>query len=294
MSVRSKISDKGISVVLGTYNRKKFLLQTIESIRNELKIFEEKFEIIVIDGGSDDGTIQWLAQQKDIITIIQHNHGSIKGEQVSRRSWGYFMNLGFKVAQGKYICMLSDDCLVVPGAIINGYNYFEQLLSEDEKIGSLAFYWRNFPEMKNYWVGLTLGNKMFVNHGMFLKTALIEVDFIDEDNYNFYHADGDLCLKLWDKDYKCVDSKLSFIEHFSHAGLKTRKSNLDGQKSDFENYKKKWEGKFYNSAVNNEGSWLKLDFDDEYKTADKFKDVSFFKYIIIKYFFPKARKIIKN
>ena len=54
-----------ISVVLGTYNRLSFLKLTIESIRKELKEFA--YEIFVVDGGSDDGTLEWLLQQKDIV-----------------------------------------------------------------------------------------------------------------------------------------------------------------------------------------------------------------------------------
>ena len=72
------------------------------------------------------------------------------------------MNLGFKIAQGKYICMLSDDCLVVPGAIKNGIKLFDSKISSKNKIGAIAFYWRNWPEQKEYWVGYSFGDKMFV------------------------------------------------------------------------------------------------------------------------------------
>jgi glycosyltransferase involved in cell wall biosynthesis len=56
------------------------------------------FEIIVVDGGSEDGTLEWLIRQKDIITIVQHNRGEFNGKPVKRKSWGYFMNPCFKAA----------------------------------------------------------------------------------------------------------------------------------------------------------------------------------------------------
>jgi glycosyltransferase involved in cell wall biosynthesis len=161
-----KVSTCAVSVVIGTYNRKRFLKKTIETLRDELDSAPFKSEMIVVDGGSTDGTLNWLKKQKDIITIIQHNRGKWHGKQIERRSWGYFMNLGFKCAQGKYICMLSDDCLVVPGAIVNGYHLFEKELEKGNNVGAVAFYWRNWPEMENYWIGYTLGGKLFVNHGM--------------------------------------------------------------------------------------------------------------------------------
>src|SRR3990172_6418377 len=130
-----------VSVVLGSYNRCQFLPLTIASVRQELE--NVAHEIIVIDGGSSDGALEWLTQQKDIITIVQHNRGVWDGKPIERRSWGYFMNLGFKIAQGKYICMLSDDCLIVPGAIQTGIDLFEHELAIGQKTGAIAFYWRD-------------------------------------------------------------------------------------------------------------------------------------------------------
>ena len=63
-----------ISAVLGTYNRLKFLKLTIDSIRKELEDIQH--EIIVVDGGSTDGTLKWLFKQKDIISIIQNYKGA--------------------------------------------------------------------------------------------------------------------------------------------------------------------------------------------------------------------------
>lgn len=261
------MKNDGVSVVLGSYNRKKFLKLTIESIREELERAAFPYEIIVVDGGSTDGSLSWLQKQKDIITIIQHNRGRWRGKDVARRSWGYFMNLGFKCAEGKYICMVSDDCLVVPGAIINGYNLFEQRLSAGEKVGAVAFYWRNWPEQEKYWVGLTLGDKMFVNHGMYLKAAIEEVGFIDEETFLFYHADGDLCLKLWNANYMVIDSPDSFVEHYSHANLSIRKTNSTKQKDDWNQYLNKWSGVFYNPDIGNTGSWIEQVFRDPKNTA---------------------------
>jgi len=261
----------GVSIVLGSYNRKKFLQLTIENVREEITHADFPCEIIVVDGGSTDNTISWLISQKDIVTIIQHIRGTWKGKKIQRRSWGYFMNLGFKCAQYKYICMLSDDCLVVPNAIINGYDLFEEQLQNHQNIGAVAFYWRNWPEQDKYWVGLTLGDKMFVNHGLYLNQAVMDIGFIDEDNFIFYHADGDLCLKLWQKGYSVTDSPNSFIEHFSHANSSVRKSNLERQKKDKENYLKKWEGIYYQKGSPEWGSWQEKEFTDPDKTYEQFQ-----------------------
>lgn len=257
-----------VSVVLGSYNRYQFLLLTIAMIRQELQ--HVAHEILVVDGGSDDGSLQWLVRQKDIITMVQHNRGEWLGKQIKRRSWGYFMNLAFKAAQGTYVCMLSDDCLVVPGAIKNGITYFDQQRSAGRQVGALAFYWRDWSTSIPYHVGCTLGNKLYVNHGMYLNDALRDVGYIDEENFFFYNGDGDLCLKLWHKGYEVLESPNSYIEHYPHANVGVRKTNYDRFKNDLKNYLAKWEGIFYDSTKNNVGSIIDKYFDDETKTGEMF------------------------
>ena len=260
-----------ISIVLGTYNRLSFLKLTIETVRKELVNFPH--EIIIVDGGSDDGTLSWLTQQKDIITIVQHNRGEWLNKKIERKPWGYFMNLGFKCAQSKYVCMLSDDCLVVPGAIKNGYNLFEQELEKGKNIGAMAFYFRDWPNQEKYHVGYTLGEKLYVNHGIYLKKALQDVDYIDEENFFFYNGDGDLCLKIWHKGYECIPASSSFIEHYPHANLKVVSSNHVLQEQDNKNYFTKWEGVFYDKKKHNVGKIEEKEFCDKSKTAEKFKSI---------------------
>ena len=275
-----------ISIVLGTYNRINFLNLALDSIRKEMLDFPH--EIIIIDGGSTDGTLYWLIEQKDVILILQHNRGEWMGKKIERKPWGYFMNLGFKCAQGKYICMLSDDCLVVPGSIINGYNLFEQKIKEGIKVGAVAFYWRDYPDQVRYRVGQAQGNKIFVNHGMYLKEAVEEVEYIDERNYFFYHADTDLSLKLWKAGYVIIDSPTSYIEHYSHANLNIIKTNWEREKKDWENYLKKWDGVFFNADGNYKSSWIEKDYNDQNFIAKKFPEPSF------EYIFSKKRYIAKN
>lgn len=252
-----------VSVVIGSYNRLPFLQATVETARSELK--DTPHELIIVDGGSTDGTVEWLIGQKDIITILQHNRGTWQGKEIERKSWGYFMNLGFKSASGKYVCMLSDDCLVVPGAILNGIEEFNKALRKGRKIGGVAFYWRNWPEQKTYWVGRTFGERMFVNHGLYSREALEAVNFIDANTYFFYHADGDLGLRMWESGYECIDSPNSYIEHYSDANTEVRQSNLERQKQDWATYKKNW-GHLSESP----GSWDEKEHQDKSDTAKKY------------------------
>jgi len=119
-------------------------------------------------------------------------------------------------------------------------------------------------------VGLTLGDKMFVNHGLYLRSALEEVKWIDEDRYQFYHADGDLCLKLWQNGYKVMDSRHSFVEHFTHANRTVRKENMVLQQNDWQAYLSRWKNIYYIPPKSNTRDWLYLDYSDNTGTVSSF------------------------
>jgi glycosyltransferase involved in cell wall biosynthesis len=297
-SIKDEMESKGLSVVLGSFNRKTFLKLTIESIRQELERAPFPHEIIVIDGGSMDGTLSWLSKQKDILTIIQHNRGKWKGSDILRRSWGYFMNLGFKSAQGKFICMLSDDCLVIPGSIINAYNLFNKMVEEKEqKIGAIAFYWRNWPEKNTYMISST-NHKMLLNHGIFLKGALEEVGFIDEDTFFFYNADADLCLKIWQAGYSIIDSPNSYIEHYAHANISVRAENNEKSRSDHTNFVNKWKDYLEIDTLSTKSLWywIEKNYVDPNKTIKQFNFLHIFN---LRYYLSKCigwlyRRVMEN
>lgn len=258
-----------ISVILGSYNRKSFIKKTIQTIRkNGITV---PFEIIVIDGGSTDGSIAYLTNQKDIITIVQHNHGSWKNKEIEKKSWGYYMNIAFQASHGKYIVMISDDCLLVPKSIMNAFELFEQQLYMKREIGGIAFYWRNLPYEKMYYVRQTLGHKLSINYGMYIKKALEEVNYCEEDRYSFYYGDGDLSLKLWKAGNSIIDCKNAFVEHFHFATMSVRQKNSERKG----NYKKifmdKWKNIYYDQNIDNQSGKIFLNYDDPHNTARFFK-----------------------
>jgi len=249
-----------VSVVITTLDRRWYLERTIESVRRELAAVDH--EIVVVDGGSVDGTGDWLVRQKDVITIVQHNRSGQRRSGAPRRSWGAFTNLGFRAASGRFVCMLSDDCLIVPGAIASGVSAFGE---DDARVGAVAFYWRNWPEDERYRVGVTFGGRLFVNHGLFRHAALRDVGFADEDAFSFYHADGDLALRLDAAGWKCVDAPNSFVEHYSHANVPLRRSNAERQPADWAAYVGRWGGLGVPEA-----DWLERDFRDPARTAERY------------------------
>ena len=246
-----------VSVVLGTYNRLSFLKATIASVRASR--IDVPYEIIVVDGGSTDGTIDWLTEQRDTISIVQHNREVSQGRARRKRSWGYFMNLGFKCAEGRYVCLISDDSVVHPDTLANAVRHFDRGIADGHRLGAVAFYWRSWPEEKQYRVGSTLGGKTMVNHGLFLREALEQVGWIDDRRYDFYCADGDLALKIWHAGYEIVTCSDALLEHFEHVDPDVRQQNLTGLDTDWSRYLDRWTGIYYDPAQPRIGEWTQLD-----------------------------------
>jgi GT2 family glycosyltransferase len=257
LGIMTQSTPAQVSVVLGTYNRLSFLKATIASVRaSQIGV---PCEIIVVDGGSTDGTLDWLMEQRDIISIVQHNRETVEGKPRRKRSWGYFMNLGFKCAEGRYICMISDDSVVHPDTLANGVQHFEREVAAGRRLGAVAFYWRSWPEEKQYRVGSTLGNKTMVNHGLFLREAVESVGWIDDVRYDFYCADGDLALKIWHAGYEILVCSEALLEHFERVDPAIRRQNLTGLDSDWSRYLDRWTGIYYDPAQPNIGEWTSLE-----------------------------------
>ena len=181
------------------------------------------------------------------------------------------MNLAFKAAQGTYVCMVSDDCLLVPGAIKNALAHAERERACGKNIGAVAFYWREWSKEVNYHVAYSLGDHLYVNHGIFLNNALRDVNYVDEENYFFYYGDGDLCLKLWQKGYEVIASPDSYVEHYPHANVGVRTTNYVRYKHDLKNCLKKWEGIFYDPVTHNIGHLEEKPYEDLHNTGEKFR-----------------------
>lgn len=259
-----------VSIVLGSLNRSAFLKLAVDSVRKEVR--DVHHEIIVVDGGSADGSLAWLMKQKDIVTIVQHNRGEWNGKPIKKRSWGYFINLAFQCAQGKYVCMISDDCLLIPGCIKNGIAAFDRKIDAGEKVGGLAFWWRNWPGQPRYGVQRHFG-QLNINHGMYLREALESVGYADEETFQFYFGEVDLAFKLSHAGYKIEAAENSYLEHYWHANFGQRQQNWELIDQENEALRKKWQSVFPKAEFSPENRFHReeSDWQDPDRSYQKFR-----------------------
>jgi GT2 family glycosyltransferase len=105
------MSEKGklASVVISTCNRREALLVTLEALADQT-VASDRYEVVVVDDGSTDGTSEALAGLElpyELLTMrFERNRGVSAGR-----------NLGIRSARGRCLILLSDD-LVVPDDFI--------------------------------------------------------------------------------------------------------------------------------------------------------------------------------
>lgn len=92
-----------VSTIIPTYNSKNLLLQCLKSLENQ-DFPKNKYEVIVIDDGSTDGTYDSIKKQrwKVKLEILKQNR---KGPAAAR-------NLGARKAKGKILAFTDADCVV--------------------------------------------------------------------------------------------------------------------------------------------------------------------------------------
>jgi glycosyltransferase involved in cell wall biosynthesis len=100
-----------VSVVMPVYNAEATLLQTLESLRAQTC---SSMEIIVINDGSTDGTLELLRQQDDI-KLLDHSHRGIVPA----------LNDGLTAAHGDYIARMDADDLCHPERIEQQVSYLD-------------------------------------------------------------------------------------------------------------------------------------------------------------------------
>lgn len=98
-----------------------------------------------------------------------------------------------------------------------------------------------------------------VNHGLFLREAVERVGWIDEKRYDFYCADGDLALKIWQAGYEIGACEGALLEHFERVDPSMRQQNLGGLNTDWTSYLERWTGMYYDPAEPRIGEWAWLE-----------------------------------
>lgn len=185
-----------VSILVPAYNAEDTIKNSIDSI---LKQTVKDFEIIIVNDGSTDNTINILSSIKDNrIKIITKHHSGISNS----------LNIGIKECKGKYIARFDTDDIMLEDRLEIQTNYMEEhdecdvlstgclVQNSDDNIEEV-----NFDNKIVAFNDLLLTNNIIHPTVMFRRSSLEKLDFIYESLY-----DGCEDYKLW---FNCLANGLN-------------------------------------------------------------------------------------
>lgn len=105
-----------VSVVIPVFNDLRAIKLTIEALSKQT-VSRSRFEIIIIDNGSLDGSVEYLKTVKGITFLEENDH---EGSPYSCR------NRGIEIAKGEIIALLDSTCIPDENWLQNGLAFMEQ------------------------------------------------------------------------------------------------------------------------------------------------------------------------
>jgi len=125
--LKNKKKVPEISIIIPCYNLENIVKTTVKNILENLEKFSDSFEILIVNDGSTDNTLE-------VIQDIKNNHECIHVITYSQnKGKGYAVKTGILQSIGSYIVFIDGDLDITSDAI---QNYIEELNNFDLVIGS--------------------------------------------------------------------------------------------------------------------------------------------------------------
>ena len=216
-----------ISISIVNLNGEKYLDECLRSLE-ELNYPHDKLEIIVVDNGSTDNSLETVRKNYPQVKIIENN---------MNMGFAYANNQAAKAAKGEYVAFLNNDTTVDKNWLIELlrpiYNNREVVASgskvlsiDGKKIdfagGMINFEGKGFQVDYGIPVEQDSSNEYkflpFVNGGAMMvdKKVFLDAGGFDEDFFAYYE-DVDFGWRLWVLGYKVIFSPRSIVYHHHHG-----------------------------------------------------------------------------
>ena len=173
------------SIILTSFNVEQYIRESIESVINQDIGFEENVQLIIVDDGSTDNSLDIINEYAEqfpdnIVLLTQKNEGVASSR-----------NLGLIYAEGEYVNFLDGDDFFSKNTLSNVYDFFE-LNKESVDVVSLPLYYfkrkKGNHELNNKLhcegiVDLELepNNPLLSISSSFIKSDVVKYEFFDED-----------------------------------------------------------------------------------------------------------------
>lgn len=188
-----------LSVVIATLNRLLHLQKCIDSVRRSCGNLEH--EIIVVDGGSHDGTRQWAASQSIVFIEQSMPLGAVAA-----------FNAGFYASEGDYVAALNDDCSVIGNTLPLAVDY----LDTHPECGQVALPWHDIGDrdiaVQHVVIGRQQVKCIYANFGVTRRWLGDMVGWWGE--WEHYSGDCELSFQVLTHGYTVDELRGGQIDHY--------------------------------------------------------------------------------
>lgn len=233
------------AIVILNYKLLDMTKACIESIRKTVST--KSAEIVVVDNGSKDESLEWLKQQKDIVLVANdENLGFPKGCNVGIEAAGdgedilllnndtvMFHNTLFWLRMGMY----EDDSHGVMGSVTNAA-YPEPVVDDSQSVE----YYENFAISYNVPMENNLEYMYFVaGFCMLLRHEFVaKIGGLSEDYGLGYGEDNDICLSAIKNGYLVALVHNSFVVHWGSKSFGKKEGISELKRRNLEHFEDKF------------------------------------------------------
>src|SRR4030042_5309747 len=217
---------KSVSIIILNHNGESFLSNCLDSLI-KLDYSKDKYEIIVVDNDSKDGSVELIEKNYRDVRLIKNS---------LNMGFGRANNLAVKEVSSEYIAFLNNDMRVEKdwlSRLVHSIDADNKIVCAGAKIlnwdgtlidfagGNINFMGAGVQKaynkpvgeicLKRSYIPFACGGSMLISREVFL-----EVGGFDED-YTFYNEDTDLGWRLWLYGYKVILEPEAVVYHEHHG-----------------------------------------------------------------------------
>ncbi len=228
VSKMKPVKEGLVSIIILNWNGKHFLKDCIDSILKNTSY--KKFEIVVSDNGSTDGSIELLKKMK--------KNGKVQKLVLSGKNLGFGggNNAGIKVSEGEFILLLNNDTKVTK----NWLKPLVELADKRQDVGILGPWFPNAAHKNTIFGPGFVDNKgisrdsfkkeegeaeMVSGGAFFVKRRVIDaIGVLDKGFFPIYFEDSDYCARARKAGFKIMFTPKSKIIHYESAATNAQPS----------------------------------------------------------------------
>jgi GT2 family glycosyltransferase len=189
--------SKAVSIIIPTAGRLKLLKQCIDSIYSHTST---PFEIVVVDGGSQDGTEEYLKNE------AKSRPGIVHVRLPENVGYQKAANIGIQKSKGRFVLLFNDDAWV-EARQPDGRDWLQTYVDElegDPKLGIVGPHGGDSP---------ALGNRiLYFWCVMFRRPLYDEIGPLDDITFRNYGGDDDYCVRVKNAGYS-IKEKPTKLRH---------------------------------------------------------------------------------